>query len=94
MIGFFKRVAHKVAELFHVPYDKLLHFGANVVLALFGIWYYSLGIGLSIGASVGKEYGDSKASGNKWSWGDILADMLGMGCGIAISFGKWKIIGR
>lgn len=74
--------------------DKFLHFGVNVALALFGIWYYSLGIGLSIGASIGKEYGDSKASGNCWSWGDILADMLGMGVGILLSWIIRKIIGR
>lgn len=30
---------------------------------------------LSIG--VGKEYGDSKAQDNKWSWGDVIADVAG-----------------
>lgn len=94
MIDFIKRVVHKVADLLHVPYDKLLHFGVNVVLALFGIWYYSLGIGLSIGASLGKEYGDSKATGNKWSWSDIVADMLGLGVGLLLSWGIRKLIGR
>ena len=89
-----KKLIKWICDKLHIPYDKALHCGVNVILALFGIWYYSLGIGLSIGASVGKEYGDSKATGNKWSWGDILADMLGMGCGIAISFGIRKIIGR
>ncbi len=33
---------------------------------------------LAIGLSVGKEYGDSKATGNTWSWEDILADLLGI----------------
>ena len=27
---------------------------------------------------MGKEYGDSKAQGNTWSWGDIVADGLGI----------------
>ena len=84
----------KVCEKLHIPYDKALHFGVNVVLGLFGIWYYSLGIGLSVGASFGKEYGDSKASGNKWSWGDIVADMLGLGVGLLISWGVRSLIGR
>lgn len=26
---------------------------------------------------VGKEYGDKCSPGNKWDWGDILADMAG-----------------
>lgn len=31
--------------------------------------------GLCLG--IGKEYGDSKAQGNEWSWGDILYDIIG-----------------
>ena len=89
-----KKIIKWICDKLHIPYDKALHFGVNVVLALLGIWYYSLGIGLSIGASIGKEYGDSQASGNKWSWGDILADMLGVGVGLGISYIVRKLIGR
>lgn len=39
-------------------------------------WYLPMGLGL------GKEYGDSKASGNKWDWWDIVADAVGIAIGI------------
>ena len=45
------------------------------------IW---LGIGLAVGLSVGKEYGDSKAPGNKWDWYDILADVIGIVIGLLL----------
>lgn len=67
--------------------DKLFHAGvcflgtAIVSCAMFflgeagsilcGSWF-SLGLGF------GKEYGDSKASGNKWDWWDIVADVAGI----------------
>lgn len=64
--------------------DKVLHFLVNLCLAMTGFFDYWLAVGLCIGASFGKEYGDSKAIGNIWSWADILADMLGMGTGLLI----------
>lgn len=33
---------------------------------------------------IGKEYGDSKAQGNCWSWGDIVADEAGAVLGAAL----------
>ena len=33
---------------------------------------------LPIGLGLGKEYGDSKATGNAWSWEDIVADGVGI----------------
>ena len=51
--------------------DKLLHFTICFAVSIFQPW-------LAVGLSLGKEYGDSKAQGNKWSWGDILADALGV----------------
>lgn len=93
-MNWLKNLLKGICDKLHIPYDKALHFGVNVFLALFGIWYYSLGIGLSIGASLGKEYGDSKATGNKWSWSDIVADMLGLGVGLLLSWGIRKLIGR
>lgn len=93
-MNWLKNLFKKICDRLHIPYDKALHFGVNVVLALFGIWYYSLGVGLCIGASLGKEYGDSQATGNKWSWSDIVADMIGMGVGLLISWGIRTLIGR
>jgi len=66
--------------------DKVLHFGVNLVLAMTGFISYWLALGLCVGASCGKEYGDSKALGNKWDWWDIVADMVGMGVGLLIVF--------
>ena len=89
-----KNLIHKIADFLHIPYDKFLHYLVNVLLGMFGIWYYSLGIGLSVGASLGKEYGDSKATGNHWCWWDLLADALGLGTGLLISWGVRAIFGR
>lgn len=36
----------------------------------------------SAGLALGKEYGDSKAAGNKWDWFDILADVGGLIIGV------------
>ena len=77
-----------------IPKDKLMHAGVNFGLALFCIWDYGLGIGLCIGASLGKVYGDSKSTGNHWCWWDLLADAIGMGLGILASWVIRKIIGR
>ena len=84
----------KLCEKLHLPYDKVLHFGANFLMALTAVISYPFAVGLCIGASFGKEYGDSKASGNSWSWADILADMLGMGAGLLVSYLIRRAIGR
>lgn len=67
--------------------DKLLHFICcfivsavmAVINGLYGIilvgMINSFACGIAIG--VGKEYGDSKAKGNKWDWKDIIADAIG-----------------
>lgn len=61
--------------------DKFLHFGINFTVALLvGIYGVIFGLGLSLG----KEYGDSKAIGNKWDWKDIVADLLGLVVGFAM----------
>lgn len=64
--------------------DKILHFAVNVALGLTSIFQLWLAIGLCVGASLGKEYGDSKSQGNKWDWWDILADAIGAVVGIII----------
>lgn len=61
--------------------DKILHFGVNCLFALFGLY----GVFFGLGASVGKEYGDSKAKGNKWDWYDIVADCIGLIVGYGVN---------
>lgn len=65
--------------------DKLKHCLVNLLVMLIAgsinIW---LGIGLAVGLSLGKEYGDSKAPGNKWDWHDILADAIGIVTGLLL----------
>ena len=75
-----------------IPKDKVLHFLVNLALAMTGFFDYWLAVGLCVGASLGKEYGDSKASGNVWSWTDILADMLGMGTGLLIVWAIGRLV--
>jgi len=41
---------------------------------------------LAIGLAIGKEYGDSKAPGNKWEWWGILADAIGIAVGSIVWF--------
>lgn len=75
--------------------DKLYHFAACAIVALVTSFtmlflHGTLAISLLSGAlsgiaiGVGKEYGDSKAVGNKWDWYDILADAIGAFVGSAV----------
>lgn len=61
--------------------DKILHFVVNFFFALLGTY----GVSFGLGASLGKEYGDSKAFGNKWDWYDIVADCLGLIVGFGVN---------
>lgn len=61
-----------------IPCFKLGQWGSILCGALF-----ALGLGL------GKEYGDSKASGNRWDWLDILADVLGIGTAVVSLMIAW-----
>lgn len=74
--------------------DKILHFGVNFIMALSAVISYPFAVGICIGASFGKEYGDSKSSGNYWSWADIAADMFGMAAGLLASWLIRIAIGR
>lgn len=67
--------------------DKILHgvvcFMATLIIAFamffLGKWPSILcGVWFATGLGFGKEYGDSKASGDKWDWWDILADGIGV----------------
>lgn len=70
--------------------DKILHFAVNLIATAASIGLYLINPillvpMLAVGLSIGKEYGDSKAKGNYWSWGDILADGIGIAVAILIS---------
>ena len=67
--------------------DKILHavvcFFATAVVGCACFWLGEAGsilcgVFFALGLGIGKEYGDSKASGNKWDWFDILADVVGI----------------
>ena len=67
--------------------DKILHALICMVAAFAGYGFMRLFFDfapsivaswlLPAGLGVGKEYGDSKATGNKWDWEDIVADLIG-----------------
>lgn len=48
----------------------------------------------SLGLGLGKEYGDSKATGNSWSWEDIIADLVGIVLACAILLTVYLLIHR
>lgn len=45
--------------------------------------------GVALG--VGKEYGDSRASGNSWSWSDMLYNVIGAAIGSMNGFAVYLI---
>lgn len=67
--------------------DKLKHCLVNLLVMLIAGSInirIGLAVGLAVGLSLGKEYGDSKAPGNKWDWYDILADAIGIVIGLLL----------
>ena len=79
--------------------DKVLHFFvcffATIIISLCTFWLgmvSSLMCGglFALGLGLGKEYGDSKASGNKWDWLDIVSDLLGIAVAVLALFIGWR----
>lgn len=71
--------------------DKILHCGVCAIASLVvGLIDPLAGAAFAIGLGLGKEYGDSKARGNKWDWLDIAADAVGtmIGTGLALLIRK------
>lgn len=77
--------------------DKIQHFAvcaiaAFVTASIVGVMSKNefagatAGFAMAMGLGIGKEYGDSKAKGNKWCWWDMLADTLGAVVGITAYF--------
>ena len=75
-----------------MQHDKKQHFLTCMTAAFAaGFPFFAIGSPLtalvagscfSAGLALGKEYGDSKAAGNKWDWLDILADAGGLIVGV------------
>lgn len=77
--------------------DKVLHFAAcMIVAALIAVIVANTcalpfpacmaGFLGGVACGIGKEYGDSKAPGNRWSNADLLADALGAAVGCLAGF--------
>ena len=70
----------------------LLAFGLYAPFVPF--WYvFSMCPMLGLGLGIGKEYGDSQASGDKWDWTDIAADILGIGAALVVLLLMYFIVG-
>lgn len=67
--------------------DKLMHFGVcflvNFMISAAMPEQAVNGVGFSVGLSLGKEFGDSRAIGNHWDNYDLLADGVGIAVGVA-----------
>ena len=72
-----------------VQSDKVLHFLVSFVIAfpLMAVNIY-LAIGVTLAIGLYKEFTDSHKEGNYWSWGDLLADILG----ILIAIILWLVL--
>lgn len=87
----------KIIEWFkQIPKDKIMHFGLSSLITIFAGHMalrfttdpvVAIGTGASVGMLCGilKEVIDSFDSDNKFSWSDLLADLLGciVGAGLA-----------
>lgn len=78
--------------------DKKLHFwvsaGAAFIVSLLtiftGKWAMLCGSLFSLGLGLGKEFGDSMSSGNKWSWADIGFDCMGIAFAEGLFYLFWR----
>ena len=72
-----------------VQSDKVLHFLVSFVIAfpLMAVNIY-LAIGATLVIGLYKEFTDSHKEGIYWSWGDLLADILG----ILIAIILWLVL--
>ena len=70
-----------------IPIDKQLHFLCSFAI-LVGVTAFTKNIHLgyltALAFGIGKEWYDSRQKGNYWSWGDLVADVLGITAGIII----------
>jgi len=70
-----------------VPIDKQLHFLYSFAILVCVTAFTKnihLGYLTALAFGIGKEWHDSRQKGNYWSWGDLVADVLGILTGIII----------
>ena len=84
----FYSIANWLGDKTGIRADYILHFGVCFLLSLFG----SYGAALAIGWSFGKETGDYNNPNSGWSWGDLVADGLGIAAGLAVNMAIKAII--
>lgn len=66
--------------------DKKQHFIMCAFASLLiGLINPMCGVCFGSGIGIGKEFGDSKAPGNSWSWSDLVADFLGVLAGFIVA---------
>lgn len=75
----------EVERFTRIKVDKQLHFICSFIPAVVvGIFSPSLGAAFALGLGIGKEVGDAMSPHSKWSWGDIIADIVGILTGLLI----------
>ena len=83
------KLLNKISAKLKIGVDKILHFiicfGITFIGAFLNIWF---AISVTLIIAFYKEFIDSHKPGNYWSWGDILADILG----IIFGFLCWWVI--
>lgn len=84
----FTDALHIVACLFcaFVVSAILAHTTTEPTPCIVGGWLSGMFLG------VGKEFGDSRASGNSWSWGDMFYNFIGSSigcCGGLLTYAIW-----
>ena len=67
--------------------DKLYHF---IICFSLSFLFGSYGVVASISAGITKEFADSLNPNSEWSWGDILADFLGIVIGYPLGLFVFK----
>lgn len=65
--------------------NHFLGYTPALIASLFGAVF-------ALGLSLGKEAGDKNNPGSGWSWGDLVADGLGIAAGLAVNMAIKAII--
>ncbi len=82
--------------------DKICHLFASFVIAMIVSAFYAhtsasvaicivSGFLVSMAAGLGKEFGDSRATGNAWCWNDMMWNLIGALLGCPFGFAKLLI---
>lgn len=69
-----------IMQIKHLDKNSIKHFGVCFLLSLLG----SYGVAFALGASVTKEWKDSKEKNNHWCWVDLTVDVIGCICGYLV----------